>query len=85
MTKDDTFLHKCQSFANGKIRAMAKDSRLTFRVPSELKRLVEVVAHNEGRSVGQVCEAFLRAGLERHKKDGGKSLRIFVSRKDQQD
>ena len=79
------FIHKINPLHRViKFGAMAKDSRLTFRVPSELKRLLEVVARNEGRSVAQVCEAFLRAGIEQHKKDEGKALRRFVSRKDQQ-
>ena len=57
---------------------MAKDSRLTFRISSDVKRELEVVAETEGRSVAQVSEAFLRAGLERYHRSGSKSLQPHV-------
>ena len=59
---------------------MKKDTRLTFRVQSDLKRSLELIAAREGRSVAQVCEAFLKAGMEAYKKKGPESLWRFVSR-----
>ena len=51
-----------------------KDTRLSFRVSSNLKTLLEEIAANEGRSVAQVCEAFLKVGSENYKKEGNKLL-----------
>jgi hypothetical protein len=53
---------------------MVKDTRLSFRVPSNLKTLLEEIAASEGRSVAQVCEAFLKIGSENYKKEGNKLL-----------
>jgi len=60
--------------------AMKKDTRLTFRVPSELKRTMELIAAQEGRSMAQICEAFLRAGADGYKKKGPEFLRPFIGR-----
>jgi hypothetical protein len=67
-----------------KIRRMmsAKDTRLTFRVRSDLKKKLESVAASEGRSVAQVCEAFLRGGLAIYQKEGTKFVRRFLSREE---
>ena len=59
---------------------MTKDTRLTFRVQSGLKKNLEVIAAREGRSVAQICEAFLKAGSEGYKKKGPKYLQHFLSR-----
>ena len=58
----------------------AKDTRLTFRIASVLKEKLESVAASEGRSVAQICEAFLRAGLDGYQKEGTKYVRRFLSR-----
>ena len=57
-----------------------KDTRLTFRIASVLKQKLESVAASEGRSVAQICEAFLRAGLDGYQKEGTKYVRRFLSR-----
>jgi len=59
---------------------MAKDTRLTFRIQSDLKRSLEGIAAKEGRSVAQICEVFLRAGVEEFKKRGPRYLQHFLSR-----
>jgi uncharacterized protein (DUF1778 family) len=59
---------------------VTKDSRLTFRVRSELKSLIEAIADKEGRSVAQVCEAFLKSGAEQYRKEGSKSLQKQLQR-----
>ena len=59
---------------------MKKDTRLTFRVRSDLKKELEAIAAREGRSVAQVCEAFLKAGSEIYGKEGSKYLQRYLSR-----
>jgi len=46
-----------------------------------LKAEVEALAMKEGRSIAQVCEAFIRAGLENYKKEGAKYFQRFLSRR----
>jgi hypothetical protein len=59
---------------------MKKDTRLTLRVGSDLKRRMEGFAASEGRSVAQICEAFLMAGSEVYKKQGAKFLQRFLAK-----
>jgi hypothetical protein len=59
---------------------MRKDTRLTFRVHSSLKKNLEAIADREGRSVAQVCDAFLKASSEIYMKKGPKFLQRFLSR-----
>jgi hypothetical protein len=59
---------------------MKKDMRFTFRIGSDLKKELETIAAQEGRSVAQICDAFLRAGSEAYKKKGPKYLQRFLSR-----
>jgi len=89
MTKDAIWTRPCQALGlDGAVNvrvvkscsAMRKDTRLTFRTPSDLKKDMEAVATQEGRSMAQICEAFLRAGLEGYKKEGPKFLRRFLGR-----
>jgi Arc-like DNA binding domain len=59
---------------------MKKDTQFTFRVPTDLKMNLQEIAALEGRSMAQICEAFLRAGSESYKKEGTKFLRRFLGR-----
>jgi hypothetical protein len=59
---------------------MRKDTRLTFRVHSNLKKDLETIAAREGRSVAQICDAFLKAGSEAYRKQGAKYLQHLISR-----
>jgi len=59
---------------------MKKDMRFTFRIGSDLKKDLETIAAREGRSVAQICDAFLKAGSETYKKKGSKHLQRFLSR-----
>lgn len=61
-----------------------KDTRLTFRVQMNLKKKLESVAASEGRSVAQICEAFLQSGLMAYEKEGAKYVKKFLAR-DQQE
>jgi hypothetical protein len=59
---------------------MQKDTALSFRVPRRLKTKLQKVALTEGRSLAQVCEAFLAGGLEIYKAEGSKSIQRLLSR-----
>lgn len=59
----------------------AKDTRLSFRVRSDLKKKLESVAASEGRSVAQICDAFLQAGLVAYTKEGARYFRRFLARR----
>ncbi len=59
---------------------MKKDTRLTFRVKSDLKKDVESIATREGQSVARICEAFIMAGSDAYKKQGTRSLRRMLGR-----
>ena len=58
-----------------------KDTRLTFRIRAELKKKLESVAAAEGRSVSQVCDAFLQGGLIAYRKEGTRYFRRFLARR----
>lgn len=59
---------------------MKKDTQFTLRIPADLKKDLQNIAAQDGRSVAQICEAFLRAGAEGYKKEGSKLLRRFLGR-----
>jgi hypothetical protein len=59
---------------------MKKDTRLTFRVNSSLKKDVEAIATREGQSVARICEAFLVAGSDTYKRQGAKFLQRMLGR-----
>jgi hypothetical protein len=59
---------------------MPKDTRLSFRVRSDLKKKLEAIASTEGRSVAQVCEAFLSAGANSYTKEGAAFLQRLITR-----
>jgi hypothetical protein len=59
---------------------MKKDTRLTFRVNSSLKREVEAIAKREGLSAARICEAFLLAGSDAYKKQGTGLLQRMLGR-----
>ncbi len=53
--------------------------RLNLRIRSELKKKLESVAESERRSVAQICEAFLQAGLVAYNKEGAKYISRFLA------
>lgn len=59
-----------------------KNTRLTFRVRSELKKKLEVVAASESRSVAQICEAFLQAGIVTYEKEGSRYVSRYLASHD---
>ena len=85
--KDDIGTPSCQwvlCSSGGKIRLgmTVKNTRLTFRVRAELKKKLELVAASESRSVAQICEAFLHAGLVAYDKEGAKYISRFLAFRD---
>jgi hypothetical protein len=58
---------------------MRKDTRLSFRIRSDLKKTLEAIAAAEGRSVAQICDVFLKAGSESYKKEGTRFLQRFLA------
>lgn len=77
----------CQAngrFKSAKIRLgmSAKNSSLNLRIRSELKKRLELIAASEGRSVAQVCEAFLQAGLVAYDKEGSKYVSRYLGSHD---
>jgi hypothetical protein len=61
------------------VALMKKDAQFTLRIPTGLRRELQDIANHEGRSMAQICEAFLRAGSEGYKKQGAKYLRRFFT------
>lgn len=59
---------------------MKKDAQFTLRIPTHLRRELQDIANNEGRSMAQICEAFLKAGSETYKKQGSKLLQRFLTK-----
>jgi hypothetical protein len=59
---------------------MKKDTRLTFRVSSSLKKDIEAIAAREGQSVARICEAFIVAGFDSYKRQGTKFLQPILGR-----
>ena len=61
---------------------MTKETRLTFRIQSELKKSLEAIAAKEARSVAQVCEVILQSGVAAYQEEGSKYLhRLIASKK----
>jgi hypothetical protein len=50
-----------------------------MRIRSDLMKELETIAAHEGRSVAQVCEAFLKAGSESYKKNGSSFVQRFLA------
>jgi hypothetical protein len=59
---------------------MPKDERIGFRIPREVKSALLRIATREERSLAQICEIFLRAGIQAYEKDGPHYLQRFVAR-----
>ncbi len=58
----------------------AKDERIGFRVSSEIKVALLQIAKKEGRSLAQVCELLLRAGIHEYEREGSKYLHRSLER-----
>jgi hypothetical protein len=58
---------------------MKKDSQFTLRIPAGLREELQKIADSEGRSVAQICEAFLRAGTESYRSHGSKLMQKLLA------
>lgn len=58
----------------------AKDERIGFRVSSEVKAALLQIAKKEGRSLAQICELFLRGGINEFEKEGSSYLHRLLAR-----
>ena len=59
-------------------RMTAKDERIGFRVPSDVKLALLQISKKEGRSLAQVCELLLRGGIHEYQREGSRYLHRFV-------
>jgi hypothetical protein len=66
---------------SGYISAVAKKAFLGFRLMPELKVELEKIAAREERSISQICEIFLRMGVDAYNRRGSKHLQGFLSRR----
>ena len=55
-----------------------KDERIGLRVSSEAKNALAQIAKKEGRSLAQICELFLKAGIQGYAKEGPNYLRPLL-------
>jgi hypothetical protein len=60
---------------------MKKDAPLAFRIPDELKKVLEQIAHREARSVSQICQILLTIGTEAYNKEGPRYLQSYLGNK----
>lgn len=63
----------------------AKDERIGFRIPSEVKGALLQIAKKEERSLAQVCELLLRGGIHEYEKEGSRYLHRLVARPKERD
>ena len=59
---------------------VAKKIFLAFRLTPELRMEIEEIANSEERSISQVCELFLRGGVEAYKKEGAQYLQRLLTK-----
>ena len=59
---------------------MRKEDRIGLRVSAELKRTLVQISRNEGRSLAQLCEIFLRGATSSYKEEGPKYLQRLLAR-----
>jgi hypothetical protein len=61
---------------------MNKNERIGFRIPANIKKALMQIAKAEGRSLAQVCEVFLRAGIWSYKKGSSTFFKKFIQLQD---
>ncbi len=57
---------------------MKKNAPLAFRISSELKKSLQLIANREARSISQICEILLTIGTETYEKEGSKYLHRYL-------
>jgi hypothetical protein len=59
---------------------MKKETTVSVRISADMKSKIRAIAHREARSVSQVCEVFLKLGVEYYDKEGPKFLQRSIGR-----
>ena len=67
-------------FPSYNLCTMKKSAPLSFRIPDELKKSLEQIAHREARSISQICEILLTIGTEAYSKEASKYLQSYLRR-----
>ena len=57
---------------------MTKKIFLAFRVTPDLKEKIEEIANIEQRSVSQICDLFLRGGVEAYRRERGHYVQALL-------
>jgi hypothetical protein len=55
-----------------------KNAPLAFRISADLKRDLQKIANGEKRSTSQMCEIFLRIGVDQYAREGPNFLQRFI-------
>lgn len=74
-------MEQTQGLGGSHFPLMRKDTQFTFRITAALKKEMQNIAEQEGRSMAQICEVFLMAGSEGYKKGHAKFLQRFLTRR----
>jgi len=56
-----------------------KNEQIGFRISGDVKKSLQQIAKREGRSLAQICEVFLRIGINAYAKDGSKYVQRFLT------
>jgi hypothetical protein len=56
---------------------MKKSAPLAFRIPDDLKKALEKIAHREARSTSQICQIMLTIGIRAYNKEGSRYLESY--------
>ena len=62
------------------LSTMKKNAPLAFRIRSDLKKSLQLIADREARSISQICEILLTIGAEAYTKEGSKYLQRYLDR-----
>ena len=62
------------------IAKVARTGFLVFRVDPTLRRDIQRIADEEQRTITQVCEMFLREGIEDYRKEGPKYIQRLIAK-----
>jgi len=58
----------------------AKDERIGFRVSGDIKTALVQIAKKESRSVAQICDLFLKGGINEYEKEGAAYIHRLLVR-----
>jgi hypothetical protein len=76
--RSQEFYSPKECFSSYNLFTMKKSAPLAFRIPDDLKKGLEQIAHREARSVSQICQILLTIGTEAYNKEGSKYLQTYL-------